>query len=84
MDSLYRLYHRKVKELVNQKNDWNDFSSDEKKLVENTVLLVGVLYEMCKVKLVVENKDVSQVNEVNTADIAKATKQSSVVLDSIC
>ena len=84
VDSVYRRYLSKVKELVNEKNDWNDFSSDEKKLVENTVLLVGVLYEMCKVKLVVENKDVSQVNEVNTADIAKATKQSSVVLDSIC
>lgn len=84
VDSVYRRYLSKVKELVNEKNDWNDFSSDEKKLVENTVLLVGVLYEMCKVKLIVENKDVSQVNEVNTADIAKATKQSSVVLDSIC
>lgn len=34
------------------KTDWYDFSEDEKKTTENTVLLVGFLYEMCRVNLV--------------------------------
>ena len=68
---------------MSEKTDWNDYSHDERKLVENTVLLVGVLFEMCKVKLVIEKSGASEINEVNTPDNAKAARQSTVVLENL-
>lgn len=83
VDSVYRRHLDRLKRLVSEKTDWNDYSHDERKLVENTVLLVGVLFEMCKVKLVIEKSGASEINEVNTPDIAKAVRQSTVVLENL-
>lgn len=63
--------------------NWNLFSDDEKKIVENTVLLVGVIYNMCKVKLVLANDSSNQVNDINRAAINNAKKMAESTLQSV-
>lgn len=67
IDDLYLKEVKKMKDIVNShlKNghaDWNSFNQREKTIVGNTILLVGLLYQMCKVNIV--NK--AQKNELNT------------------
>lgn len=81
VDEVYRRRLDRLKRLVSEKTDWNDFSEDEQKLTENTVLLVGVLYEMCKVKLVIETESANELNKINTIDIEEAAKKADKVLD---
>lgn len=47
------------------RTDWNDYSDKDKLLVENTVLLVGLLHNMCKVKLVLQDTTQNGFNKVN-------------------
>lgn len=65
------------------KTDWNFFSEQEKLATENTVLLVGLLYKMCQVKLVIQAKSENEINSVNQADIDKAIQDSKDVLNKI-
>lgn len=67
---------------VNEHADWMSFSSSEKKVIENTILLVGVLYDMCKVKLVKESKDNSE-NSINYTDINKEQLKGEEVYDKL-
>ncbi len=46
-------------------NDWTSFSKEEKLLTENTVLLVGLLYNMCKVELVLQAENEDEINSIN-------------------
>lgn len=57
--------------IINNKINWECFTDDEKLITENTVLLVALLYEMCKVKMVLEDKKTKK-NIVNSHDINKA------------
>lgn len=59
------------------KTDFNMFTQQEKKNLENTVMLVTLLYEMCKVKLVIKTNNSNGINEVNTeiyTEVNKAMK----------
>ncbi len=38
--------------------DWYDFTNEERLATQNTILLVGLLYNMCKVKLVLKQSEV--------------------------
>lgn len=49
--------------------DYNRFSSTEKMLLENTALLVGVLYGMCKVQLLNKPKNEDDLNIINSEAI---------------
>ncbi len=51
--------------LLGHKN-WDSFTEEEKKVTENTVLLVGLLYNMCKVELVLKNERGNDINAINT------------------
>ena len=55
--------------VLSGKTDWNTYSDAEKKLTENTALLVGLLYSMCKVQLVFQSNDATELNRVNEAGI---------------
>lgn len=57
---------------VTQKEDWNRFSEEEKLATENTVLLVGLLYRMCKVQLVLKAENEKELNKINSEEIQKA------------
>lgn len=49
------------------KTDWNDFTELERVTTENTVLLVGLLYKMCKVNLVNKAEKEDEMNTLNKA-----------------
>jgi hypothetical protein len=62
--------------------DWNTFTAEERKITENTVLLVGLLYNMCKVELVLKGKDDNDINTINTLAIETSiTNANSVMAD---
>lgn len=50
---------------VDGKTDWNVFDDKERLTVENLVLLVSVLYHMCKVNLVIPSDEEGGLNSVN-------------------
>ena len=78
----YHSYYLKLKKLVELegKTDWNEYTEDEKLVVENTVLLVGMLYKMCQVKLVLKNDDPKELNTVNTMEVLSVTGEMRNVL----
>ncbi len=66
VDTCYQRHLQRLRNIVNvqYKRNWNYFTDEERCLTENTVLLVGLLFSMCKVKLVVKNyADETVVNE---------------------
>lgn len=71
--------------LVNKmgKCDWNEFSAEEKLVLENTVLLVGLLYKMCQVNLVIQAKSNNEMNTINRVVINKTLDNAEKVLKEI-
>lgn len=57
------------------KVDFNKFKDDEKLITENTVLLVGVLYEMCKINIVQKSKDPDDINMINKHAVYKSIEK---------
>lgn len=64
------------------KEDWFEFNDKERTLTENTVLLVGLLYEMCKVQLVLKTSD-KEINKVNKPEIKKAITNANKIMKQI-
>ena len=54
------------------KTKWSQFSDEEKLVTENAILLVGLLYKMCQVKLVLADKTADGQNEINVKGIVDA------------
>ena len=63
--------------------DWRTLRQDEKKIITNVTLLVGLLYHMCKVKLVKTNDQENEMNTINTAEIIDARKKCKETLEII-
>ena len=72
----------KLKAIVNLPGheDWNMFSAEEKRVTENTVLLVGLLYGMCKVEIVLKGGNTNDINTVNKEEVEKSVNNANVVL----
>ena len=83
MRSLYLKQLDKMREIVNSYNEkhvnWSDLSVGEQLVIENMVLIVGVLYNMCKVQLVRKSNSSDQ-NIINKADINKAENDANDVI----
>lgn len=60
--------------------DWNNFSGEQRLSVENTALLVGLLYKMCKVNIVNKSEKESERQSINRADIEKTLQDTETVL----
>lgn len=80
------IYERHLKKLKNtvtklEHTDWNTFTSEEKKLTENTVLLVGLLYNMCKVELVLKSENENDINTINKAAVEASINNANDVLE---
>lgn len=60
--------------------NWNELTDEQKSTVESLVRLVGILYEMCKVQLVKQEKNNNGLNRVNHNDINDALSKASTVL----
>ena len=77
---LYKQYMARFRSIVTKheidsKVDWNLLSKKEQMVIENTVLLVGLLYNMCKVKLVKKSSSSNNANAINHAAINKAESE---------
>ena len=70
VDKIYQLHLDKLSTivLVDQKKDWDTFTEQEKLITENTVLLVNLLYNMGKVKLVLASEG-EELNKINKVEI---------------
>lgn len=81
--SLYLEQLNKMRNIVDSYNEktvnWYNLSSEEQLVIENMVLIVGVLYNMCKVQLVLKSDDSDQ-NVINEKEINKAKKNANKVL----
>ena len=82
VNSIYQRHLDELKCIVNvrEHTNWNTFTSDEKILTENTVLLVGLLYSMCKVELVLKGKNENDINTINKTEIDNSIKKANAVL----
>jgi len=63
------------------KTNWNDFLPEERLNAENTVLAVGLLYDMCKVKLVLASETDNEKNLINYADSNTAISKAVAFLE---
>ncbi len=85
VNDVYQKHLSRLNRIVNRegKTEWSDFSEKEKRITENTVLLVGLLYSMCQVKLVLKKDKEGELNEVNKTAIDAAIKDAHVVLEDV-
>lgn len=79
VNDIYTVFLNSIRVTVmyNGKTDWNMFTSDEKMNVQNTVMLVGLLYEMCKIKLVLKSDSDNELNQVNIAEVDREIDRAS-------
>ena len=63
--------------------DWMQLRPHEKTIVNNAVMLVGLLYQMCKVKIVKKTVGEDQINVVNSEDINDAQTRCIATLKAI-
>jgi hypothetical protein len=66
-----------------KKCNFKRFSNEQKIITENTILLLGLLYEMCKVKLVEKSLDEDEHNTVNEGEINQKITKSEKILSEI-
>lgn len=67
LSAVYQKHLQILDVLVNfgQKTDYSQYSDKEKLALENTVLLVALLYKLCQVNLVIRSEDEKELNTVN-------------------
>ncbi len=87
LTSVHELYQKNFGVLDNMVNmldrtDYDTFSEKERLVLENTVLLVGVLYNMCKVQLV-EQSERGQLNKINYDAIIKSTETAGWAIEQV-
>lgn len=66
--------------LFSKKVNYNKFSDEQKQITKNTILLVGLLYEMCKVQLVEKTENSSELNKINEETVINQIEQSEAAL----
>ena len=83
MHSLYLKQLEKMRNIVESYKDsivnWIDLSKEEQFTIENMILIVTVLYNMCKVKLV-QKSTFSECSVINKSEIAKAEKDANTII----
>ena len=90
LNSVNRIYKEHLEFMRNTINilghtDWNTYALEEKVMVENTTILVQLLYNMCKVELVLKSKNENDINEINKLEINKSIDNAnSVMKDKFC
>ncbi len=69
--------------LFSKKVDYKKFSEEQKTITENVVLLVGLLYEMCKVQLVEKSDVEEEINTINEEEIKSQIENSENTLQKL-
>ena len=85
VNDIYEKYLQAIKATVITygKTDWNSFTREEKLSVENCSYLVGLLYSMCKVKLVNQSSSGNDVNSINYIDINASKDKADKIMSSM-
>ena len=65
---------------VEGRTNWESFTLEEQQMIENTALLVQLLYNMCKVQLVLQSNSTTKTNTVNSMGVKKVIAETQVVL----
>lgn len=81
--SAYKIRLEKLKNILiyNRKTDWNQFSVEEKLMTKNLVMLVGLLYRMCRIKLVLKSEN--DLNTVNKTEVDKISREVEKALEEV-
>lgn len=81
VDKVYTDHLSKLDMIVNTygKDDWNYYSTEEKMTTQNTVLLVQLLYNMCRVKLVLKDEDGDGMENINKAEASEQLNNAKIV-----
>ena len=82
VNKIYREHLSALNSIVNTlgRTDWSTFTPDEKRLTENTILLVGLLYNMCKVEIVLKGEGNNDMNKINTVAVEESIANANKVL----
>lgn len=84
MRSLYLRQLNKMSNIIDSHGgvriDWNELSTEERLVIENMVMIVGVLYNMCKVQFVLKSGRADH-NIINKIEISKAEKDAEDVME---
>lgn len=82
VNEIYQRHLDGLKNIVTtlRHTDWNTFTLEERELTENTVLLVGLLYNMCKVELVLKSENENDVNTINKTAVKNSINNANSVL----
>lgn len=85
VEAAYNERLRILEHIINyeEKTDWRDFSEKDKLVTQNAVLLVGMLYKMCQVKLVIKDNRNPDKNAINHKDIMDVQAEADLLLDNI-
>lgn len=80
--SVYQKYLDEFNYIVTtlEHTDWKKFTKKEKMITESTVLLVGLLYNMCKVELVLKAEREEDINSINKIEIEKSVYNAELIL----
>lgn len=85
VNTVYKNHLGRLENIVETegRDDYNRYTAEEKLLLENTVLLVKLLYSMCKVKLVLKADKEGEINTLNSAEVNKSINNANVILENI-
>lgn len=85
VDSMYHEHMEKLKWMVVMQGraDWDWYTEPEKQLVNNTALLVKLLYNMCKVELVQKSEEEDAMNTINTTGLKEQYQKVEQVTESL-
>ena len=85
VNTMYEKHLAQMQDFVVEQShkDWNKFTNEEQLITENTVLLVGLLYNMCKVELVLKNKNEEDMNIINKDAVAKSINNAGIIMNEI-
>lgn len=83
VESQYRKRLATLDHVVNfsEKIEWSEFTDKEKQMTENAVLLVGLLYKMCKTSLVLKSTDEDGLKTVNKTEVMNVVNDANKVLE---
>ncbi|MFR0524100.1 hypothetical protein [Ligilactobacillus salivarius] len=85
VEKQYRERLARLNQIVNisRKIYWDDFTDEEKLMTENAVLLVGLLYKMCKTRLVLKNEKEDEFNTINQEEVNAVVTDATEIMSKI-
>ena len=88
LDEVGSMYHEHMEKLkwmvvMQGRADWDWYTEPEKQLVNNTALLVKLLYDMCKVELVQKSEEEDAMNTINTTGLEEQYQKVEQVIESL-